>query len=250
MKKVAKRHRSGRSTTRDEWLRSKFPLFLVNSLFALLKKHNPSLHDRIVHWLDTVVAQFQTVASQMGEEEARRTMEKVLVNPILLDRRKNKKHRKDTRILGEYNLIRHTINSLPKDSHRSRSDLIRGALRREFPEVDAQDFAPAPSASETAYWILARRYTKVNIASLATRLNRARERTKIELEKNYESLGLKRPTRYHATPRADEYLVLAIEYLKRAFPSASKEQKRRIPKAVHIIKTGYFEVYGKKLEKL
>lgn len=250
MKKLARRGRYDPSSieissVKNRWLKSELPIRLTDALFTLLKKNVPSLFERVLHWLKTLVAEYQKMVSLKGERGARKVLEQALANPVLLDRRKSKKLRDHRPLVAEYNLILHKIRSLPGKSNRPRIDLIRDALRREFPEVKSSDFASAPSASETAYWILARRHTNDNVDSLITRLNRARRQMKGEIERGYSYLGLKR--RRHGTPRTEEMLALAIEYLTRALPKVTKEKRNRIKKAIGILEA---EIYEKKLEKL
>lgn len=217
-------------------------------LSTLVEKHDPDFYNRLCNGINFLAAEYREIASRQGDQAAERFLTEALKHPVLLDRRKSKTSRKDKQLHAEYNLILHRLRALPRNSKRSRFDLVRGVLRDEFSEVNSADFATAPSNSDTAYWILARRYTNDNIASLITRLNRARRQLRVETEQGYRRLGLNR--RHKGTPHGPELMGLAVEQLKRILPEASIEERRRIKLMLVIAKTGILEVYGKKLEEL
>ena len=199
------------------------------AVLTIVWKHAPSLYSRICSWANDLNGEFEKALQLWDRETALGELRKKLASPVLLDHRRNKKTTdNDSKLLREYNNIVKRVRLLPQ-SHRRR-ELIRQALRKDFPEVDSPDFAPGTAPSETAYGILAARYTKGNIESLITRLTRARKRGRVS---------------------AYEKIRVAIALLDSAIAkSKDTEEKGRWRRAIQLIESGYCKVYGRKLEKL
>lgn len=199
------------------------------AVLTVLSKYEPSLYNRITSWANDLRVEFEKTFHLWGREPALRELRKKLASPVLPDQRRNKKTAdNDSKLLTEYHDIVKRVRLLPK-SHRQRES-IRQALGKDFPEVNSLDFAPGTAASETAYGILAARYTKGNIESLITRLTRARKRGRVS---GYEKIRV------------------AIALLDSAIAeSKDTEEKGRWRRAIHLIEAGYCKVYGRKLEKL
>jgi hypothetical protein len=197
--------------------------FFAHALLTIIQQNDPVLHRRITQWQQEVVADFEETIDLWGKDAAYSDLYRKLTNPVLPDRRKQGGAKSDdSKLLHEYQLIVDRLRSLQRGRRATRRVTIPQILRTNFPEVDSPDFAPGGSASETAYRILAARYTHHNIDSLITRLKRARNRIK---RQTYQSLQtaihlLKAAQRQSKDPELRRHCELAIEQLKAGYRKA------------------------------